>query len=159
MENFELKTMKDNDIVTRGNALLGDIDISNLTIDDRIDSLAVLLTYKKMLDDRFSKQLQLLEDSISPDDFDASVQVGSHKVTLKVKEVIEAKAIGLTNEQLKTKYSISDDIISIDTKTIATLKKDKLELARAAQVTEILDAIKNGDLTCGKVKTKTVTVK
>ena len=112
-----------------------------------------------MLDDRFSKQLQLLEDSISPDDFDASVQVGSHKVTLKVKEVIEAKAIGLTNEQLKTKYSISDDIISIDTKTIATLKKDKLELARAAQVTEILDAIKNGDLTCGKVKTKTVTVK
>lgn len=156
MNNF----LTNSDIATKGNTLLGSvIDPSTLHTEDKLESLAVLLAYKEMLEERFAEKIKLLEDSIDEKDFDASIKVGDHKVTFKVKEVINAKAIGLTNEGLKSAYNIADSIISIDTKTIATLKKDKLEEAINAQIPEVLDAIRDGKLSFTKSKTKTSTVK
>ena len=156
MNNF----LTNSDIATKGNTLLGSvIDPSTLHTEDKLESLAVLLAYKEMLEERFAEKIKLLEDSIDEKDFDASIKVGDHKVTFKVKDVISAKAIGLTNEGLKSAYNIADSIISIDTKTIATLKKDKLEEAINAQIPEVLDAIRDGKLSFTKSKTKTSTVK
>lgn len=156
MNNF----LTNSDIATKGNTLLGSvIDPSTLHTEDKLESLAVLLAYKEMLEERFAEKIKLLEDSIDEKDFDAAIKVGDHKVTFKVKEVINAKAIGLTNEGLKSAYNIADSIISIDTKTIATLKKDKLEEAINAQIPEVLDAIRDGKLSFTKSKTKTSTVK
>lgn len=156
MNNF----LTNSDIATKGNTLLGSvIDPSTLHTEDKLESLAVLLAYKEMLEERFAEKIKLLEDSIDEKDFDAAIKVGDHKITFKVKEVINAKAIGLTNEGLKSAYNIADSIISIDTKTIATLKKDKLEEAINAQIPEVLDAIRDGKLSFTKSKTKTSTVK
>ena len=156
MNNF----LTNSDIATKGNTLLGSvIDPSTLHTEDKLESLAVLLAYKEMLEERFAEKIKLLEDSIDEKDFDAAIKVGDHKVTFKVKEVINAKAIGLTNEGLKSAYNIADSIISIDTKTIVTLKKDKLEEAINAQIPEVLDAIRDGKLSFTKSKTKTSIVK
>ena len=156
MNNF----LTNSDIATKGNTLLGSvIDPSTLHTEDKLESLAVLLAYKEMLEERFAEKIKLLEDSIDEKDFDAAIKVGDHKITFKVKEVVNAKAIGMTNEGLKQAYNIADSIISVDTKTIATLKKDKLEEAINAQIPEVLDAIRDGKLSFTKSKTKTSTVK
>lgn len=160
MTNFEILT--DADIAARGNLMLDKenrVDPTSLATEDRLENLSVLLAYKEMLDERFAEALKLYEDSIDIKDFDGTYKVGNHKITFKVKEVINAKAIGLTNEGLKTAYNIADSIISIDTKTIATLKKDKLEEAINAQIPEVLDAIRDGKLSFTKSQTKTSTVK
>ena len=160
MNNFEMLTAAD--IAARGNLMLDKdkrTDPSSLTPEDRLENLSILLAYKKMLDERFAEALKFYEDSIDIDDFNGTYNVGNHKVTFKVKEVVNAKAIGLTNEGLKQAYNIADSIISVDTKTIATLKKDKLEEAINAQIPEVLDAIRDGKLSFTKTKTKTSTVK
>lgn len=160
MTNFEMLTAAD--IAARGNLMLDKekrVDPNSLSTEDRLENLSVLLAYKEMLDERFAEALKLYEDSIDIKDFDGTYKVGNHKITFKVKEVINAKAIGLTNEGLKTAYNIADSIISIDTKTIATLKKDKLEEAINAQIPEVLDAIRDGKLSFTRTKTKTSTVK
>ena len=160
MTNFEMLTAAD--IAARGNLMLDKekrVDPNSLSIEDRLENLSVLLAYKEMLDERFAEALKLYEDSIDIKDFDGTYKVGNHKITFKVKEVINAKAIGLTNEGLKTAYNIADSIISIDTKTIATLKKDKLEEAINNQIPEVLDAIRDGKLSFTKSKTKTSSVK
>ena len=160
MNNFEMLTAAD--IAARGNLMLDKekrVDPNSLSTEDRLENLSVLLAYKEMLDERFAEALKLYEDSIDIKDFDGTYKVGNHKITFKVKEVINAKAIGLTNEGLKSAYNIADSIISVDTKTIATLKKDKLEEAINAQIPEVLDAIRDGKLSFTKTKTKTSTVK
>lgn len=160
MTNFEMLTAAD--IAARGNLMLDKekrVDPNSLTTEDRLENLSVLLAYKEMLDERFAEALKLYEDSIDIKDFDGTYNVGNHKITFKVKEVITAKAIGLTNEGLKEAYNIADSIISVDTKTIATLKKDKLEEAINAQIPEVLDAIRDGKLSFTKTKSKTSTVK
>ena len=160
MNNFEMLTAAD--IAARGNLMLDKdkrTDPSSLTPEDSLENLSILLAYKEMLDERFAEALKFYEDSIDINDFDGTYNVGNHKVTFKVKEVVNAKAIGLTNEGLKQAYNIADSIISVDTKTIATLKKDKLEEAINAQIPEVLDAIRDGKLSFTKTKTKTSTVK
>ena len=160
MNNFDMLTAAD--IAAKGNLMLDKekrVDPNSLSTEDRLENLSVLLAYKEMLDERFAEALKLYEDSIDIKDFDGTYKVGNHKITFKVKEVINAKAIGLTNEGLKTAYNIADSIISIDTKTIATLKKDKLEEAINAQIPEVLDAIRDGKLSFTRTKTKTSTVK
>ena len=160
MKNFELLT--DADIANKGNNLLNKdngIDIASLSTDDKLENLATLLAYKEMLDERFAEAIKNYEDNIDLNDFYGTCKIGDKKVTFKVKEVINAKAIGLTNEALKQAYNIADSIISIDTKTIATLKKDKLEEAINAQIPEVLDAIRDGKLSFTKSKSKTSTVK
>ena len=160
MNNFEMLTAAD--IAARGNLMLDKdkrTDPSSLTPEDRLENLSILLAYKEMLDERFAEALKFYEDSIDIDDFDGTYNVGNRKVTFKVKEVVNAKAVGLTNEGLKQAYNIADSIISVDTKTIATLKKDKLEEAINAQIPEVLDAIRDGKLSFTKIKTKTSTVK
>ena len=160
MNNFDMLTAAD--IAAKGNILLNKenaVDPATLTTEDRLENLSILLAYKEMLDERFAERLKAFEDSIDIADFDGTYKVGNHKITFKVKEVINAKAIGLTNEGLKSAYNIADSIISIDTKTIATLKKDKLEEAINAQIPEVLDAIRDGKLSFTKSKTKTSSVK
>ena len=160
MNNFEMLTAAD--IAARGNLMLDKdkrTDPSSLTSEDRLENLSILLAYKEMLDERFAEALKFYEDSIDIDDFNGTYNVGNRKVTFKVKEVVNAKAVGLTNEGLKQAYNIADSIISVDTKTIATLKKDKLEEAINAQIPEVLDAIRDGKLSFTKTKTKTSTVK
>lgn len=160
MKNFEMLTAAD--IAAKGNALLNaqeGTNIDALTTEEKIESLSTLLAYKEMLDKRFAESIKAYEDSIDEQDFDGTYKIGNHKITLKVKEVITAKAIGLTNEGLKQAYNIADEIISIDTKTIATLKKDKLEEAINAQIPEVLDAIRDGKLSFVKSKSKTSSVK
>ena len=160
MKNFELLT--DADIANKGNNLLNKdngIDVASLSTDDKLENLATLLAYKEMLDERFAEAIKTYEDNIDLNDFDGTCKIGDKKVTFNVKEVINAKAIGLTNEALKQAYNIADSIISIDTKTIATLKKDKLEEAINAQIPEVLDAIRDGKLSFTKSKSKTSTVK
>ena len=161
MTNFDFKNMRVEDIVGTGNALLkeGGVDISTLSTDGKLTNLAVLLAYKELLDEKFANRLKEFEDSIDIKDFDGTYNIGKHKITFKVKEVINAKAIGLTNEKLKADYNIADSIISVDTKTIATLKKDKLEEAINAQIPEVLDAIRDGKLSFAKTKSKTSSVK
>lgn len=161
MTNFEMLTAAD--IAARGNLMLDKekrVDPNSLSTEDRLENLSVLLAYKEMLDERFAEALKLYEDSIDIKDFDGTYKVGNHKITFKVKEVINAKAIGITNEGLKSAYNIADSIISVDTKTIATLKKDKLYEAYVAQIPEVLDAIRDGKLSQPTIiKTKTSTVK
>lgn len=160
MNNFEILTAAD--IAAKGNALLNKdnaVDPNTLTTESKLENLATLLAYKEMLDSRFAETLKSYEDSIDINDFDGTYKIGEHKIIFKVKEVINAKAIGLTNEGLKQAYNIADSIISIDTKTIATLKKDKLEEAINAQIPEVLDAIRDGKLSFTKSKSKTSSVK
>lgn len=159
MEN--MKNLEASEIATKGNDLLvkGSDIFNDLSVDERAKFLSVLLVYKKLLDERFANLIKDYEDSIPEADFNKTFNVGGHKVDFKVKEVISAKAIGLTNEGLKSAYNIADSIISVDTKTIATLKKDKLEEAINGQVPEVLDAIRDGKLSFTKTKTKTSTVK
>lgn len=159
MEN--MKNLEASEIATKGNDILvkGSDIFNDLSVDERAEFLSVLLVYKKLLDERFANLIKDYEDSIPEVDFNNTFNVGGHKVDFKVKEVISAKAIGLTNEGLKSAYNIADSIISVDTKTIATLKKDKLEEAINGQVPEVLDAIRDGKLSFTKTKTKTSTVK
>lgn len=158
--NNEFKNLDAASIAAKGNALLaGDINLDTLSLEDRMSSLGILLVYKKLLDERFTNAIKSFEDSIDVKDFDSSMTIGGYKVDFKVKEVINAKAIGLTNEGLKSAYNIADSIISVDIKTIATLKKDKLEEAINAQIPEVLDAMRDGKLSFTKTKTKTSTVK
>lgn len=161
MNNFDILTAAD--IAAKGNLMLDKekrVDPNSLSPEDRLENLSVLLAYKKMLDERFAEALKLYEDSIDIKDFDGTYKVGNHKVIFKVKDVIEAKAIGITNEGLKSAYNIADSIISVDTKTIATLKKDKLYDAYVAQIPEVLDAIRDGKLSTPTIiKTKTPIVK
>ena len=162
MNNFDFKSMRLEDIIGTGNALLkeGGVDVSSLSTDGKKTNLAVLLAYKEELDKRFSKRLKEFEDSIDVADFYGTYTIGNHKITFKVKEVIDAKAIGITNEGLKSAYNIADSIISVDTKTIVTLKKDKAYDAYVAQIPEVLDAIRDGKLSQPTIiKTKTSTVK
>lgn len=158
--NNEFKNLDAASIAAKGNALLaGDTNLDTLSLEDRMSSLGILLVYKKLLDERFTNAIKSFEDSIDVKDFDSSMTIGGYKVDFKVKEVINAKAIGLTNEGLKSAYNIADSIISVDIKTIATLKKDKLEEAINAQIPEVLDAMRDGKLSFTKTKTKTSTVK
>ena len=160
MKNFELLT--DADIASKGNNLLNKdngIDVASLSTDDKLENLATLLAYKEMLDERFAEAIKIYEDNIDLNDFDGTCKIGDKKVIFKVKEVINAEAIGLTNEELKKAYNIADSIISIDTKTIVALKKKKLEEAINAQIPEVLDAIRDGKLMFAKSKSKTSTVK
>ena len=161
MKNFDYKNMETKDIVGKGNALLkeGGVDVSTLSIEDKKSNLALLLSYKEELDEIFADRLKEFEDSIDIKDFDGTYIIGKHTIIYKVKEVINAKSIGLTNEKLKADYNIADSIISVDTKTIATLKKDKLEEAINAQIPEVLDAIRDGKLSFTKSQIKTSTVK
>ena len=150
------------DIAARGTLMLDKdnrVDPNSLSTEDKLENLAVLVAYKEMLDERFTEALKLYEDSIDIKDFDGTYNVGNHKITFKVKEVVNAKAIGMTNEGLKQAYNIADSIISVDTKTIATLKKDKLEEAINAQIPEVLDALRDGKLSFTKSMTKTSSVK
>ena len=150
-----------NDLVVKGNAILNqeDLNLDNYTTDQKLSDLSVLLVYKAMLDERFSKKIKEFQDSIDEQSFTGSIKVCDRKVTFKVKEVVTAKAIGLTNEELKKQYNIADSIISVDTKTIATLKKDALEDAVNNSIPEILDAIRDGKLTFTKTNSKVVDVK
>lgn len=159
MEN--MKNLDAAEIAAKGNSILvkGSDLFKDLTTDERAEFLAVLLVYRKLLDEKFTDLIKEYEDTIPEVDFDKTFNVGGHKVDFKVKEVISAKAVGLTNEGLKSAYNIADSIISVDTKTIATLKKDKLEEAINAQVPEVLDAMRDGKLSFTKTKTKTSTVK
>lgn len=160
MNNFDMLTAAD--IAARGNLMLDKdnrVDPNSLSTEDKLENLAVLVAYKEMLDERFTEALKLYEDSIDIKDFDGTYNVGNHKITFKVKEVVNAKAIGMTNEGLKQAYNIADSIISVDTKTIATLKKDKLEEAINAQIPEVLDALRDGKLLFTKSMTKTSSVK
>lgn len=150
-----------NDLVVKGNALLNqeDLNLDNYTTDQKLSDLSVLLVYKAMLDERFAKKIKEFQDSIDEQSFTGTVKVCDRKVTFKVKEVVTAKAVGLTNEELKKQYNIADSIISVDTKTIATLKKDALENAINNSIPEILDAIRDGKLTFTKTNSKVVDVK
>lgn len=150
-----------NDLVVKGNAILNqeDLNLDNYTTDQKLSDLSVLLVYKAMLDERFAKKIKEFQDSIDEQSFTGTVKVCDRKVTFKVKEVVTAKAVGLTNEELKKQYNIADSIISVDTKTIATLKKDALEDAINNSIPEILDAIRDGKLTFTKTNSKVVDVK
>lgn len=150
-----------NDLVVKGNSILNqeDLNLDNYTTDQKLSDLAVLLVYKAMLDERFAKKIKEFQDSIDEQSFTGTAKVCDHKVTFKVKEVVTAKAVGLTNEELKKQYNIADSIISVDTKTIATLKKDALENAINNSIPEILDAIRDGKLTFTKTNSKVVDVK
>jgi hypothetical protein len=160
MNNFDMLTAAD--IAAKGNVLLNKenaVDPATLTTEDRLENLSILLAYKEMLDERFAERLKAFEDSIDIADFDGTYKVGNHKITFKVKELVSAKAIGLTNEKLQADYNIAKSIISVETKTIATLKKDKLEEAINAQIPEVLDAIRDGKLLFTKSQIKTSSVK
>lgn len=150
-----------NDLVVKGNSILNqeDLNLDNYTTDQKLSDLSVLLVYKAMLDERFAKKIKEFQDSIDEQSFTGTVKVCDRKVTFKVKEVVTAKAVGLTNEELKKQYNIADSIISVDTKTIATLKKDALEDAINNSIPEILDAIRDGKLTFTKTNSKVVDVK
>lgn len=150
-----------NDLVVKGNSILNqeDLNLDNYTTDQKLSDLSVLLVYKAMLDERFAKKIKEFQDSIDEQSFTGTAKVCDRKVTFKVKEVVTAKAVGLTNEELKKQYNIADSIISVDTKTIATLKKDALEEAVKNSIPEILDAIRDGKLTFSKSNTKVVDVK
>lgn len=150
-----------NDLVVKGNSILNqeDLNLDNYTTDQKLSDLSVLLVYKAMLDERFAKKIKEFQDSIDEQSFTGTVKVCDRKVTFKVKEVMTAKAVGLTNEELKKQYNIADSIISVDTKTIATLKKDALEDAINNSIPEILDAIRDGKLTFTKTNSKVVDVK
>lgn len=154
-----MQYLNDKDIAIKGNTLLGSVDPTTLTTEEKLDSLAVLLTYQAMLEKKFAERIKALEDSIDEKDFDASLKVGNSKVTFKVREVINAKSIGITNEGLKNAYGIADSIISVDTKKIFTLNKEALDEAINIKIPEVLDAIRDCKLSFSKVKIKTSTVK
>ena len=157
------KNYTNKDIMDSGVALLksgeGSLVIKDLSTEAKLENLSILLAYKKLLDERFESRIKEYKDNIDEQDFDGTYAVGNQKITFKVKEVINAKAIGLTNEELKKQYNIADSIISIDTKTIATLKKDKLEEAINAGIPEVMDAKNDGKLFFSKDKDKTFTIK
>ena len=157
------KNYTNKDIMDNGVTLLksgeGSLVIEDLSTEAKLENLSTLLAYKRLLDERFESRIKEYEDSINEQDFDGTYVVGNQKITFKVKEVINAKAIGLTNEELKKQYNIADSIISIDTKTIATLKKDKLEEAINAGIPEVIDAMNDGKLHYSKSKDKTFTIK
>lgn len=161
MNNFEMLTAAD--IAARGNLMLDKdkrTDPSSLTPEDRLENLSILLAYKKMLDERFAEALKFYEDSIDEQDFSGTYNVGNHKVTFKVEPSYTGKAIGITNKKLKEDYNIADSIISVETKEMVSLKKDKLYEAYVAQIPEVLDAIRDGKLLQPTmIKTKTSTVK
>lgn len=149
------------DIAAKGLTLLNKdgVDVSTLSTEDKLESLAVLLTYRDMLEEKFNDRIKEFEDSIDNKDFDSTIKVGSHKVTFKVKEVVNAKALGLTNKELKDQYGIADSIISVDQKEIVTLHKDKLEEAIANNIPQVCDAIRDGKLVFNKDNAKTSSVK
>lgn len=161
MTNFEFLTAAD--IAARGNLMLDKekrVDPNSLSPEDRLENLSVLLAYKKMLDERFAEALKLYEDSIDEQDFSGTYKVGNHKVTFKVEPSYTGKALGITNKKLKEDYHIADSIISIETKEMVSLKKDKLYEAYVAQIPEVLDAIRDGKLSKPTmIKTKTPVVK
>ena len=156
MNNFDFKSMLEEDIAATGNVILkGKVDITTLTIDDKLTNLAVLLAYKKLLDKMFSDKIKVFEDLIDEADFKGTYNIGNHKIIFKVKEDVSVKITGATREKLRSDYNIADSIITKEEKVMYTLKKDKLYEAYLAQIPEVLDAIRDGKLSTPTiVKTK-----
>ena len=162
MKNLSEKLDKETleNVMSQGaKALNGQIDFDSLSTAEIKDLLAYVTIYQELLKERFTPVIDKLTNLIPDNLFNDTLNVDKLKVKLELKEVVNAKAIGLTNAELKQKYGIADAIISEDTKTIVTLHKDQLEQAVNAQITEVLDAIKDGALTFSKDNTKTISVK
>lgn len=157
-EKLDKQTLEN--VMSQGaKALNGQIDFDSLSTAEIKDLLAYVTIYQELLKERFTPVIDKLTNLIPDNLFNDTLNVDKLKVKLELKEVVNAKAIGLTNAELKQKYGIADAIISEDTKTIVTLHKDQLEQAVNAQITEVLDAIKDGALTFSKDNTKTISVK
>ena len=157
-EKLDKQTLEN--VMSQGaKALNGQIDFDSLSTAEIKDLLAYVTIYQELLKERFTPVIDKLTNLIPDNLFNDTLNVDKLKVKLELKEVINAKAIGLTNAELKPKYGIADAIISEDTKTIVTLHKDQLDQAVNAQITEVLDAIKDGALTFSKDNTKTISVK
>ena len=157
-EKLDKQTLEN--VMSQGaKALNGQIDFDSLSTVEIKDLLAYVTIYQELLKERFTPVIDKLTNLIPDNLFNDTLNVDKLKVKLELKEVVNAKAIGLTNAELKQKYGIADAIISEDTKTIVTLHKDQLEQAVNAQITEVLDAIKDGALTFSKDNTKTISVK
>ena len=157
-EKLDKQTLEN--VMSQGaKALNGQIDFDSLSTAEIKDLLAYVTIYQELLKERFIPVIDKLTNLIPDNLFNDTLNVDKLKVKLELKEVVNAKAIGLTNAELKQKYGIADAIISEDTKTIVTLHKDQLEQAVNAQITEVLDAIKDGALTFSKDNTKTISVK
>ena len=157
-EKLDKQTLEN--VMSQGaKALNGQIDFDSLSTAEIKDLLAYVTIYQELLKERFTPVIDKLTNLIPDNLFNDTLNVDKLKVKLELKEVINAKAIGLTNAELKQKYGIADAIISEDTKTIVTLHKDQLDQAVNAQITEVLDAIKDGALTFSKDNTKTISVK
>ena len=162
MKNLSEKLDKETleNVMSQGaKALNGQIDFDSLSTAEIKDLLAYVTIYQELLKERFTPVIDKLTNLIPDNLFNDTLNVDKLKVKLELKEVVNAKAIGLTNAELKPKYGIADAIISEDTKTIVTLHKDQLDQAVNAQITEVLDAIKDGALTFSKDNTKTISVK
>ena len=159
MTNFELLTAAD--IAAVGNKLLNKEaeEVAALSTSSKLEHLATLLAYKKMLDARFAEALKLYEDNIDLQDFNGVYNIGKHKVTFKVNDEIVADTIGITREKLREDYNIADSIITKKESTMYTLNKKALEEAINNQIPEVLDAIRDGKLSFTKSKTKTSSVK
>ena len=157
-EKLDKQTLEN--VMSQGaKALNGQIDFDSLSTAEIKDLLAYVTIYQELLKERFTPVIDKLTNLIPDNLFNDTLNVDKLKVKLELKEVINAKAIGLTNAELKQKYGIADAIISEDTTTIVTLHKDQLDQAVNAQITEVLDAIKDGALTFSKDNTKTISVK
>lgn len=157
------KNLTNKDIMNSGVELLksgeGSVVITNLSTEAKLENLSTLLAYKKLLDERFESRIKEYKDNIDEQDFDGTYAVGNQKITFKLTPDIAAEAMGLTNEELKKQYNISNDIISIKENRIVSLNKKKLAEAVAQQIPEIMDAIKDKKLSYNETKVKTFTIK
>lgn len=149
------------EIAAKGIEILNEkeTDFASLSTENKLTNLATVLVYEKMVSETISKVIKLYEDSIDIKDFNGTYKVGNRKVTFNIEDSYTGKALGLTNKKLKEAYNIDDSIISIETKEMVSLKKDKLYEAYVAKVPEVCNAVRDGKLSQPtSLKTKTSTV-
>lgn len=158
------------DFLSSAATIVHDTDL-NCTVGEKANKMATLLAYKEAISKRIDDKVRELQDSIPENLFDAKGSVSVQHTTpeglvtetftvkLGLKDVYSASAVaGITNEDLKSKYNLGDELIKAKVTTIYSLDKTAMNKAYENNDQSVLQAVADGALSLEKKTVKAVSV-
>lgn len=164
------KALNLKDFLSSAATIVHDTDL-DCTVGEKADKIATLLAYKDAISKRIDEKVKELQNSIPENLYDAKGSVSVEHTTpeglvtetftvkLGLKDVYVASAFaGMTNEELKTKYNLGDELIKAKVTTIYSLDKAAMYKAYENNNKDVLQAKADGVLLLDKEKVKSISV-
>lgn len=164
------KVLTKEEFISLATSIIKDEELG-LTVQDKADNIAIISAYKEMLTDLIDKKINNIQNSIDEADFNAQGSVTfeytdeGHTLQktftskLKVKDSFLATPMnGLTNEDLKSKYNLGDELIKAKVTTIYSLDKEAMYDAYKNNQSEVIKAHDDGVLFVDKVSSKNISI-